>query len=73
MQGILAPAGTPRPVIDLLRREIVAVMEMPDVRAKMVALGFETVASTPEEFSDRIRAEIPKWGKVIRDAKIKIQ
>jgi tripartite-type tricarboxylate transporter receptor subunit TctC len=39
----------------------------------MVALGFETVASTPEEFSDRIRAEIPKWGKVIRDAKIKIQ
>jgi tripartite-type tricarboxylate transporter receptor subunit TctC len=73
MQGILAPAGTPRPVIDLLRREIIAVMEMPDVRAKMVALGFETVASTPEEFSDRIRAEIPKWGKVIRDAKIKIQ
>jgi tripartite-type tricarboxylate transporter receptor subunit TctC len=73
MQGILVPAGTPRPVIDLLRREIIAVMEMPDVRAKMVALGFETVASTPEEFSDRIRAEIPKWGKVIRDAKIKIQ
>jgi tripartite-type tricarboxylate transporter receptor subunit TctC len=73
MQGILVPAGTPRPIIDLLRREIVAVMELPDVKEKMVALGFETVASTPEEFAERIRVEIPKWAKVIRDANIKVQ
>jgi tripartite-type tricarboxylate transporter receptor subunit TctC len=37
----------------------------------MVSLGFETVASTPEEFAARVRVEIPKWGKVIRDASIK--
>ena len=73
MQGILVPAGTPRPIIDLLRREIVAAMELPDVKEKLAALGFETVASTPEEFAERIRVEIPKWAKVIRDAKIKIQ
>jgi len=73
MQGILVPTGTPRPIIDLLRREIVAVMELPDVKEKMVALGFETVASTPEEFAERIRVEIPKWAKVIRDANIKVQ
>jgi len=73
MQGVLVPAGTPKPIIDLLHREIVAAMAQPDVKEKMVALGFEAVASTPDEFTARIRAEIPKWGKVIRDANIKAQ
>ena len=54
MQGILVPAGTPKPIIDLLNREIVAIMELPDVKEKLVALGFETVASSPQEFADRI-------------------
>ena len=73
MPGILVPAGTPKPIIDLLHREIVKIMEMPDVKENLVALGFETVASTPEEFADRIKLEIPKWGKVIRDANIKTE
>ena len=55
----------------LLHREIIKIMELPEVREKLVALGFETVASTPEEFAARIKLEIPKWGKVIRDANIK--
>ena len=71
MQGILVPAGTPKPIIDLLNRKIVKIMELPEVKEKLVALGFETVASTPEEFAARIKLEIPKWGKVIRDANIK--
>jgi len=71
MQGILVPAGTPKEIIALLHREIVDAMAQPDVKEKMVSLGFETVASTPEEFAARVRVEIPKWGKVIRDASIK--
>jgi tripartite-type tricarboxylate transporter receptor subunit TctC len=71
MQGILVPAGTPKPIIDLLHREIVKAMDLPDVKEKLVALGYETVASTPDEFATRIRSEIPKWGKVIREANIK--
>ena len=73
MQGILVPAGTPKPIIDLLHKQIVAIMELPDVKEKLVALGFETVASTPEAFADRIKMEIPKWGKVIKDANIKTE
>jgi len=73
MQGILVPSGTPKPVIDLLHREIVKIMERPDVKETLVALGFEAVASTPEEFAERIKLEIPKWGKVIRDANIKTE
>lgn len=71
MQGILVPAGTPRAIIDLLQREIVTVMSLPEVKERMGALGFETVAGTPEEFAARIKVEIPKWAKVIRDANIK--
>ncbi len=41
---------------------------LPDVKQRMAVLGFEPVANTPEEFAARIEAEIPKWGKVIRDA-----
>jgi tripartite-type tricarboxylate transporter receptor subunit TctC len=47
----------------LLHREIIKIMELPEVREKLVALGFETVASTPEEFAARIKLEIPKWGR----------
>ena len=71
MQGILVPAGTPKAIIELLHREIVKVMALPDVQERMAVLGFEPVASTPEEFAARIKVEIPKWAKVIRDANIK--
>jgi tripartite-type tricarboxylate transporter receptor subunit TctC len=72
-QGILVPAGTPKVIIDLLHSEIVKVMALPDVKERMAVLGFEPVANTPEEFAARIKAEIPKWGKVIRDANIKAE
>jgi tripartite-type tricarboxylate transporter receptor subunit TctC len=70
-QGILAPAGTPRAIIDLLYREIARIMASPEVRRKMLAIGFEPVVTTPDEFAARIRTEIPRWGKIIRDANIK--
>ena len=67
------PAGTPHDVVGRLHREIVRIVALPDVRERLSALGFEPIASTPEEFADRIRWEIDKWAKVIRAANIKAQ
>ena len=52
VNGFVAPAGTPKPVIDLIHREVVKVMAMPDTREKLAAMGFDPVASTPEEFAE---------------------
>ena len=71
--GVLVPVGTPRGIIDRLHREIVRIVALPDGRERLSALGFEPIASTPEEFADRIGWEIDKWAKVIRAANIKAQ
>lgn len=70
MQGVLAPAGTPKEIVDLLQREIAASLAQPDVKEKILALGFEPSGITPAEFGAYIRAEIAKWRKVIEDAHI---
>jgi tripartite-type tricarboxylate transporter receptor subunit TctC len=72
-QGVLVPAGTPEPVIDLLYREIVKIEQMADVRERFAALGFELVAGTPAQFAAVIRDDIAKWGKVIREANIRVE
>jgi tripartite-type tricarboxylate transporter receptor subunit TctC len=69
--GIFVPAGTPRPVIDVLHRELVRAFHAPDVKNQVIATGSTVAADTPEEFAAFIRAENEKWGKVIREAKIK--
>jgi len=68
--GIVAPAGTPRPVIDRLRAEIAKAVKDPGVAGKLADQAVELAASTPEEFGAFIRAEHDKWGKLIRDAKL---
>jgi tripartite-type tricarboxylate transporter receptor subunit TctC len=73
LTGILAPAGTPKALIELLHREIVALVALPDVETRLDELGFEVVASSPQEFAQRIKTEMEKWSQVIRDAKIKAQ
>src|SRR5581483_148787 len=73
LTGILAPAGTPREIIALLHAEIVKIVALPDVQKRLDDLGFEVVASTPDAFAARIQSEMEKWGKVIRDAKIKVE
>jgi tripartite-type tricarboxylate transporter receptor subunit TctC len=70
MQGVFVPAGTPQSVIDLLHKEIVKAMALPDVKAKCKQVGLDIVADTPAEFSAYIKKEIDKWHKVIVDAKI---
>jgi tripartite-type tricarboxylate transporter receptor subunit TctC len=71
--GFAVPSGTPKPIVDLLHREVVKVMAQPDVRQKLADMGFDPVASTPEEFAEWVRTETVRWGNVIRDAKIGLQ
>jgi len=71
--GILVPTGTPKEVSDILRRKILQILAMPDVKQKLAALGFIPIGDTPAEFAAYLKAEGAKWGKVIRDAGIKIE
>jgi tripartite-type tricarboxylate transporter receptor subunit TctC len=73
LTGIVAPAGTPREIVELLAREIAKSVARPDVRERLAALGFKPVANTPDEFTARIKLEIDKWGKVVRDANLRIE
>jgi tripartite-type tricarboxylate transporter receptor subunit TctC len=70
LTSILVPAGTPKEIVDLLYREIAAIVAMPDVKERLTSLGFLPIASRPDEFAKRIDVELAKWAKVIRDAKI---
>ncbi len=65
------PAGTPQPIVDLIYSEIISALKMPDVRERFAAIGVDVVGNTPGEFAALIKAEIAKWGKVIKDANIK--
>lgn len=71
--GIVAPAGTPKEIVDLLYREIARAVGQPDVKDRLTTLGFKAVANKPEEFGARIKLEMEKWGKVVRDAKLRIE
>ncbi len=73
LTGLVVPAGTPKEVVDLLQKEIAKAVAQPDVKDKLSTLGFVPVANTPEQFGARIKVEIEKWGKVVRDAKLRIE
>ena len=73
MQGLLAPAGTPKAIVDRLNREVVKIVTQPETREKLLTMGFDPVGNTPEQFSAYMNTEIIRWGEVIRDAKIKVE
>jgi tripartite-type tricarboxylate transporter receptor subunit TctC len=73
LTGIVVPAGTPKEVVDLLQREVAKIVAQPEVKERLSTLGFVPIANTPDEFGARIRLEIEKWGKVVRDAKLRIE
>jgi tripartite-type tricarboxylate transporter receptor subunit TctC len=66
----LVRAGTPQPVVDTLHREIAKVTAAPEMSERLTFLGLDRVANSPAEFGGWIKAELPRWGKVIADAKI---
>ncbi|MBI1991089.1 MAG: hypothetical protein HYS65_15480 [Betaproteobacteria bacterium] len=71
--GVLAPAATPRAIIDRLYQEVSRALRAPDVKGRLNADGADVVASTPEEFAGYIKSETEKWAKVIKAAGIKPQ
>ena len=72
-QGMLVPAGTPPPIVDFLYREMMKVMQADDVKQKLGNAGLEVVANTPQEFAVVIKEDGAKWGKVVKDAGIKLE
>ncbi|MFT3778462.1 MAG: tripartite tricarboxylate transporter substrate binding protein [Ottowia sp.] len=70
--AILAPAATPRPVVERLNQEVTRILEMPDVQARFQALGIERAGSTPEEATQRLGQELGKWDKAIKESAIKV-
>jgi tripartite-type tricarboxylate transporter receptor subunit TctC len=71
--GIFAPAKTPRPAIDKLRKEIDAVLRTPLARERYAALGIEPVGNTPEEFGAQVRADLARWEKVVKAANLRVE
>jgi tripartite-type tricarboxylate transporter receptor subunit TctC len=71
--GLVAPSGTPRDVIAKLNAEVLRILAMPDVRERFLAQGVEPMGSTPEQFGEHIRAQMAKWGKVVKDAGVQAE
>jgi tripartite-type tricarboxylate transporter receptor subunit TctC len=71
--GIMAPAGAPKPVVDLLNAEIRAMLARADVKAYWAKQDTETISMTPAETDAFLRAEIEKWTKVVKAANIKLE
>lgn len=70
--GLVAPAKTPRDIITKMNKEVVRILQMPDVVKVLADNGMVPLPSTPEQFSAFLRSEIKKWGKVVRDANIRV-
>ena len=70
--GVFVRAGTPRPLVERLARDIAAVLNSPEVRRSLEEQGFDAIPSTPEQFSELIRSEYPRWGSVVRQSGAKL-
>lgn len=70
MTGVFVPAGTPKPIVDLLQKEISAIVNTPDIKARLLELGVEAEGDSSANFAVYVKTEIAKWKKVIVDAKI---
>jgi len=71
--GVVAPAGTPRAVIEKLHREIVATLQEPAIAGRMAKAGLEPVGDTPAQFAQYLKAEAAKWGRLVKTAGIKAE
>jgi tripartite-type tricarboxylate transporter receptor subunit TctC len=73
LTGIVAPAGTPKEIVERWQREVARIVASPEINQRLTQLGFAPVANTPEAFGARLRVEMEKWGRVVRDAKLRIE
>jgi tripartite-type tricarboxylate transporter receptor subunit TctC len=72
-QGLLAPAGTPKAVVDKLHAEIKRIAAIPEIKERLTTLGAEPSAMTPDQFSQWMRTEIPAMAKIVKDEKITVE
>ena len=71
--GVCAPGRTPAEIIGRLNAELVKALKLPDVSERLLRDGIEPIGSSPEEFRAHTRREREKWGKVVRDANVKVE
>jgi len=71
--GFVAPAGTPKPIVDRLQSEVVRIAALPDVKQRLDTLGFSPVASTSEVFAAQVRSDLETWSKVVQDLGMKVE
>ena len=69
--GMLGPAGTPAPIVARMNAEMAKVLKLPAVQERLVQMGVEVMASSPEDFGKFVRSEVDRWSKVVRDNNIK--
>jgi tripartite-type tricarboxylate transporter receptor subunit TctC len=72
-QGLFAPAGTPREIVERLQRETAKALNAPEVRERLTGLGGEVVASTPEQFEAKFKADLAMFARIVREARIPLQ
>lgn len=70
--GVLAPKGTPRPIIDKLHAEFTKILASPDMKERFAKEGYEAVGNTPEQFGAFIQTELTKWSKLIKDTGLRV-
>ncbi len=70
--GVVAPAGTPKEVVAKLNGEMVRIANLPDIKQRLIEMGSPPVAGTPEQFGALIKSEIPKWGRVVKQANVSL-
>ena len=70
--GVLAPAATPKPILERLNQVLVKALQAPDVRERLASQGAEPVGNTPEQFTQQMKRDLAKWAKVVKDADIRL-
>lgn len=71
--GLFAPAKTPKAIVERIQREVHAVLQLPEIRDRYMKGGFEPVGNKPEEFAQQVRDDLARWGKVVKDANLRIE
>lgn len=71
--GLLAPAGTAKPIVEKLNRELNAILDEPETQKRLLAIGAEILKSTPDEFAEFIKSEGEKWGNLVRESGAKLE
>jgi tripartite-type tricarboxylate transporter receptor subunit TctC len=71
--GLFAPAGTPREIVNRVQAEVAKALLLPEVGERLAADGAEPVGNRPEEFAAYIKAELDKWGRVVRESKLSLE